>query len=277
MLSSGWKRALFAAARIIGLVYIAFCLMLFLFQSRLVYFPDRELTATPQQAGLDFESVTLMTADDVRLSAWWVPAPNARGVLLFCHGNAGNIGHRVESLRIFHGLGLSTLIFDYRGYGQSEGTPSEQGTYQDAEAAWRHVVEERGTPPDRIVIFGRSLGGAVAVWLAGRHPPATLIAESTFTSIVDMAAAQYPYFPVRWLARIHYDSLKRIPQLGSPVLVVHSPQDEMIPFHHGRTLFQAANPPKQFLEISGDHNGGYLASGSVYEDGLRDFLAAYLP
>ncbi|MBI2819353.1 MAG: alpha/beta hydrolase [Acidobacteria bacterium] len=277
MRSVGGRRLFFSVARIAAIVYLTLCLMLRLFQADLIYFPVKEVSATPRQAGLDFESVTLLTDDNLKLAAWWIPAPNARAAILFCHGNAGNIGHRLESLQIFYRLGLSTLIFDYRGYGESEGNPSEQGTYLDAEAAWQHLVEQRGAEPDRVVFFGRSLGGAVAIWLATRHPPAGLIIESTFTSIVDMGAAQYPYLPVRWLARFHYNSLETIPRVRSPVLVVHSRQDEMIPFRHGQSLFQAANEPKAFLEISGDHNGGFLTSGPVYQEGLRSFLDAHLP
>lgn len=272
-----WKRFFFLVTGTIAGVYVTFCLLLIIFQADLVYFPVKEVEATPKQVGLEYESVTLHTEDGLKLSAWWVPAQNAKGVLLFCHGNAGNISHRLEALQIFHRLGMSTLIFDYRGYGQSEGKPFEQGTYRDAEAAWRYLVEQRGMQPNQIVIFGHSLGGSVAAWLASQHPSAALIAESTFTSIVDLGAAYYHYFPIRLLSRFRYNTAENIRHVRSPVLVVHSRHDEMIPFSHGLNLFQSAEEPKAFLEITGNHNSGFITSGKVYEEGLRKFLDAHLP
>jgi len=167
---------------------------------------------------------------------------------------------------------LSVLIVDYRGYGQSEGRISEQGTYLDAEAAWRYLVEQRGVSPEEIIIFGRSLGGGVATWLAGVHPPRALILESTFTSVPDIGAGQFPFVPVRWLARIHYNSLERLRQIHVPVLIIHSPDDTTIPYSHGERLFEAANEPKEFLEIQGGHNEGFIISGNHYQAGIDAFI-----
>ena len=176
--------------------YILFAGSLYIFQSRYIYFPERSLSADPGSIGLNFESISFETGDGVKLSGWYIPGENARGVILFCHGNAGNISHRLESIRIFHRLGLGVFIFDYRGYGQSQGKPSEQGTYQDAEAAWRYLVEELKVDPAEIIVFGRSLGGAIASGLAQSQRPAALILESAFTSLPDIAATLYPYLPV---------------------------------------------------------------------------------
>ncbi|MEO1249772.1 MAG: alpha/beta hydrolase, partial [Pseudomonadota bacterium] len=211
--------------------------------------------------------------DGVTLDAWFVPAPDARGTLLFFHGNAGNISHRLESVRIFHELGLSTLIFDYRGYGQSEGTPSEQGTYTDALAAWRHLTEERAIPPSKIILFGRSMGAAVAAYLADQHTPAGLILESGFTSVPDMAAQIYPWLPVRLLARIGYPTAEYVSGVESPILIAHSPGDEIVPYTHGLALFEQANEPKSFLEMTGGHNDGFLVTGDPYVDGLDAFFS----
>lgn len=251
--------------------------MAVLFQSRLVYFPQPQLAATPDQSGLEYEAVSFQTSDGVRLSAWFVPASQARAVVLFCHGNAGNISHRLPYLDIFHRLGLQTLLFDYRGYGQSAGRPSEQGTYLDAEAAWRYLAEQRGVQANQVVIYGQSLGGAVAAWLASRHPSAALILEASFTSLADVGAHHYPFLPVRLLSRFDYNTIGNLRQVSSPVLVIHSRQDELIPFNHGQRLFETAREPKMFLEITGDHNSGFLTSGPVYEEGLRQFLAEHLP
>ena len=261
-------------------VYLALGLLLFLTQSRLLYYPNlpsRAVVATPARIGLAYEEVALAAEDGVRLHGWFLPAEErARGVLLFFHGNAGNISHRLDSLKIFHDLGLSVLIFDYRGYGQSEGKVSEAGTYRDAEAAWRHLTEARRVPEDKIVLFGRSLGAAVAAHLATRQSPKALIMESSFTSVPDLAAKYYRIFPVHWLARFRYDARADLGAIACPVLIVHSRDDEIIPASHGRALFEAAQEPKAFLELSGGHNDGFLVSGRTYTDGLDAFLAKHL-
>jgi fermentation-respiration switch protein FrsA (DUF1100 family) len=186
-------------------VYLALGLLLFFTQSRLLYYPNlpsRAVVATPAHIGLAYEEVALVAEDGVGLHGWFLPAAGeSRGVLLFFHGNAGNISHRLDSLRILHDLGLAVLIFDYRGYGQSQGRVSEEGTYLDAEAAWRHLSEVRGIAENEIVLFGRSLGAAVAAHLAASHRPKALIMESSFTSVPDLAASYYRIFPVRWLTR----------------------------------------------------------------------------
>ncbi len=240
-------------------VYAVVLLLVFLFQSRLVYFPEvgRALVATPRAAGLDFEEVRL-TADDATLHGWWVPANAARGAVLVLHGNAGNISHRLEYLTMFNRLGYATLIVDYRGYGRSSGTPSEDGTYRDGEAAWRHLTEIRKFAPRDIVVFGESLGGGVATWLALQHPPRALVLASTFTSAPDLGAQVYPWLPVRWLARIEYGNRARIGQIAAPVLIAHSKGDDIVPFSHGQALFDAAREPRQFLELRGGHNDGFI-------------------
>ena len=246
-------------------------------QGRLLYFPLRELEATPAAIGLPFETVHLETEDGLRLHAWLVPAPAPASapVVLFCHGNAGNISHRLESIALFHRLGLSVLIFDYRGYGESEGEPDEQGTYRDVRAAWRYLRRQRRVAAADIVVFGRSLGAAVAAWLAAREQPRAVILESAFTSAVALGAEIYPWLPVDRLLRHRYDTLGQLPSIGAPLLVIHSRDDEIVPCHHGRTLFDAALAGrKQMLEIRGAHNDGFLSSGTAYRDALAAFLAA---
>lgn len=262
---------------VIAGAYVAFAGFFFIFQSSYVYYPERILSNDPGSIGLSFETVSFQTSDTVKLSGWFIPSDDARGVILFCHGNAGNISHRLESIQIFHQLGLAVFIFDYRGYGQSEGKPSEGGTYTDAEAAWRYLVEERKVDPNRIIIFGRSLGGAVAAWLAQSRTPGALILESTFTSVSDIAAKLYPYLPVRLLSRFKYDTAGYLDKVRSPVLIVHSREDEMMPFGHGQRLFERAMEPKIFLEISGSHNEGFITSGKRYEEGLNAFISEHIP
>ncbi|MFQ5990491.1 MAG: alpha/beta hydrolase [Candidatus Methylomirabilales bacterium] len=259
--------------------YVAIVLFMFFFQSRLLFLPNlpsRAIIATPEDVGLAYEPVKITTEDGVILDGWFLPARQARGVLLFFHGNAGNISHRLDSLKIFSDLRLSTLIFDYRGYGQSEGTPSEEGTYRDAEAVWRYVTERRSATAREVVLFGRSLGAAVAVHLAARHTPGALILESAFTSIPELAGDVYPFLPARWLARFRYSTEVYLRSVSCPVLIVHSRDDEIIPFAHGRRLFAVANEPKQLLEIRGGHNDGFFVSGKSYVDGFDIFLQTHL-
>jgi hypothetical protein len=262
-----------------GAVYILLCTYLFFMQSRLLYYPNlpsRELRYNPSDIGLDYESVYITTRDNVRLHGWFVPAKRERATLLFFHGNAGNISHRLDSLRIFYNLGLSTLIIDYRGYGQSEGKVTEEGTYLDAEAAWNYLTKERQTEPEKIILFGRSLGGSIAAHQSARNTPEALILESVFTSVPDMAAKFYPVFPVRLLSRFQYNSIEALRKINCPVLIIHSPDDEIIPYENGLRLFEAAGKPKSFLEIRGSHNEGFLASGSLYVKGLDAFLSSVL-
>ncbi|MBU1425883.1 MAG: alpha/beta hydrolase [Gammaproteobacteria bacterium] len=255
-------------------VYGGLALLLYFSQSRLVYYPEtgREIIATPVRIGLPFEDIRLTASDGIGLHGWFVPAPQPRGTVLFLHGNAGNISHRLDSLQMFHRLGYNTLIFDYRGYGNSSGTPTEQGTYRDAEAAWRYLTEQRQVPACRIVLFGESLGGAIAAQLASTRKPAALVIASGFTSVPEMAQHLYPYLPVRWLARIRYDTRACLRTVTAPVLIAHSPQDEIIPYEHGRALFAAAHPPKQFLELAGGHNDGFIFMREEWVRALGDFL-----
>lgn len=269
-------RMIWSIVLIVVCSYIGFMGLIFLLQPRFIYFPDRGIYETPDRAGLSYEAVSFEAADGVKLSGWFVPAERSRGVVLFCHGNAGNITHRLASILIFHRLGLSTFIFDYRGYGASEGKPSEKGTYLDAEAAWRYLTEKRNLPPTGIVLFGRSLGGAIAARLAQDHRPKALIVESTFISVPDIAANLYPFLPVRLLSRFDYNAREYIKRVDCPVLVIHSTGDDIIPFAHGRRLFEAAKEPKEFLEITGTHNDGFVTSAKIYEEGLDAFISGYL-
>lgn len=257
-------------------IYVLLCAYLWLAQSRFVYFPRRALAAAPTDAGLEYEDITYRAGDGTKIHAWYVPAPGEQGVILFCHGNAGNISHRIDTLQIFNRLGFSTFIFDYRGYGRSEGKPSEQGTYLDVQGAWDWLVEKRGIDPRRIVIAGRSLGGAVGSRLAARETPGALIVESAFSSAPDMGAKFYPFLPVRLLSRFDYSTKDHVKNVHCPVLVIHSPDDEMCPFAHGQEIFAAAHPPKKFLKIWGSHNEGYRLSLHHYIQGLEEFLKEHL-
>jgi len=260
--------ALLAAA------YGLLLLVVYFMQARMLYLPDmpgRALTLTPADAGLDYEDLSIETADGVSLHGWFIPGPSQR-VLLFFHGNAGNISHRLESIRQFHQLGLSVLIVDYRGYGQSGGRTTEAGLYRDAEAAWDYLIKTRGLRPEQIVVFGRSLGASVAAHLAARQRPLGLIVESSFTSVPDIAQELYPWLPARWLSRLRHATADYIRNVHCPVLVVHSRDDEIIPFHHGQAVFAAAPEPRTLLELNGSHNEGFVLAEDVYLEGVSAFL-----
>lgn len=261
----------------VAIAYACVLALVFVFQSRLVYYPQigREIAVTPQAYGLAFESLQIATEDGENLHAWWVPAAGARGTVLIFHGNAGNISHRLDYLLMFSRLGYSTLIVDYRGYGTSTGSPSEDGTYRDAVAAWRHLTEGRGIRPADIVIFGESLGAAVASWLAARHAPRALVLTSTFTSAADLGAQVYWFLPVRLISRFRYDNLANMTAIRSPLLIAHSRDDDIVPFAHGQKLFAAANEPKQFLEMRGGHNDGFIFMREEWVKALADFLARH--
>jgi len=261
-----------SAIFIIVSVWVLLSVMLHFFQEHFIYFPQSEIVATPEVISLDYEELTLTTSDGIEINAWWIPHSNARATLLFLHGNAGNISHRLDSMNIFYQLGLSVLIIDYRGYGKSTGKPSEQGTYIDAETAWRYLIDEKKIKNNEIIIFGRSLGGAVASWLAEKYPSAALILESNFTSIADIGSHYYPYLPTKMLARIKYPSIDRMSNIKSPLLVIHSADDDIVPYKFGKQLFEKANKPKLFMDIVGGHNEGFLISGNKYSDGIDHFI-----
>jgi pimeloyl-ACP methyl ester carboxylesterase len=202
------------------------------------------------------------------------PTPDAPFTVLVCHGNGGNIGHLLGNLGLLSSLGLSCLAFDYRGYGHSSGRPTEAGTYLDAQAAYDWLTGAKSIPPEQIILLGRSLGASVAAHLAGRVRVAGLAAEGAFTSYVDIAARFYPYLPVRLFRRFlfHYDTLAYIKDVRCPVMVLHSRDDELVPFALAARLFEAAREPKQFVELFGSHSEGFLLSGDLCTGAWRKWL-----
>lgn len=256
--------------------YGAITTLMYLLQERLLFHPTRSIVASPADAGLSFEDVHFSTSDGETLHGWWVPHDDAFATILFFHGNAGNISGRIDIIDKLHGMGVNVFIFDYRGYGRSTGAPSEEGLYKDSEAALQYLVKNRSIPASNIVLHGRSLGGGPAAWLGERVQTAALILESTFTSVPDAGAHHYPLLPVRMLANIDFDNLARVARCRCPVLIIHSPQDDVIPFAQSQRLFAAAKNPKVFLELSGSHNEGHAVSGHRYVAGVNAFLADHV-
>lgn len=247
-------------------------------EPRLIFFPDRGPTPVPAAlARLGARPVSIPAPDNLHLRGWAVPPskefPEAPWLLVL-HGNAGNIATpgRIEHDAQLQQLGTGLLVFDYRGYGENSGEPSEGGLYRDANAAYAYLRDSLGVPAERIVIYGHSLGSAVAVELASRVPAAGLILEGAFTSAPDLGQELYPWLPVRAVARSRFGSLERISRVRLPLLVIHGRDDRTIPIAHGRRLFAAANAPKTFLEVAGGHDDAFAIGQAEYEAGLRRFL-----
>lgn len=284
----GWR-----VARIVLLVSAGFAGYLMLFEDSFIYFPAkypagawerREPRAREGQIVARVEDVQLTASDGVRLHGWYCTPHMGRGgalepvptdaTLLFLHGNAGNISHRYEIIEDFVKLPVNVLIIDYRGYGKSEGHPSEQGLYDDARAAWDYLTSARGIPASRIVIFGESLGGAVAIDLASKTNACGLVVQSSFTSVADMAAELMPFIP-RFMLRTKMDSLSKVASVSCPKLFIHSQADEIVPYKLGRRLFDAAHAPKQFYEVKGaSHNLTFDVGGAAYYEALRSFIGS---
>jgi fermentation-respiration switch protein FrsA (DUF1100 family) len=247
-------------------------------EPRMIFYPLRDLEQTPARLGWSFEEIWIRAGDGVRIHGWFVPAAAqssaGRVTVLFLHGNAGNIGHRFEKLAILKGLGADVLIVDYRGYGRSEGRPSEAGLYRDADAAYRHLTQARGVDPGTIVLYGESLGTAVAARLASEVEVAGVVLEAAFTSVADVGQAMFPFLPVRWVVRNRFDTLRAIPQVRAPILVLHSRDDEFFPLRHAQRLVAAASPRARLVELQGGHNEAFLTSGAAYRRALSDFLGA---
>jgi fermentation-respiration switch protein FrsA (DUF1100 family) len=256
---------------IVGIV-VALNLAMFFFQPSMVFFPYRSMNETPSDWGLEYEDVFLKTSDNIQLHGWYIPHHNAKLTLLFLHGNAGNISHRGDSVKIFHQLGLNVFIPDYRGYGRSGGKPSEKGLYKDAHSAWHYLLSARGVQRENIIIYGRSLGGAIATKLAADVQPAGLILESVFSSAKDMAKSILPGLSRLVFLRFNFDNENLIKRVHCPLLVMHSPDDEIIPFNLGQKVFLAANMPKKFIPLQGSHNSGFLQSQPDYEHNLEKFI-----
>jgi fermentation-respiration switch protein FrsA (DUF1100 family) len=248
--------------------------MLRWFEHSRVYHPNRVLDATGSELNRPFEDVFFPASDGIELNGWFYPAnissPRSALAMLVCHGNAGNISHRLEVCQALLETGVAVFLFDYRGYGRSQGRPSEEGTYLDAVAAsdW---LRRKGIAGSNIIAFGESLGGGIASELALRQPLGGLILQSTFTSVADLGAELFPWLPVRLVSRIKYDTFRKLPRLKIPVLVMHSRADGLIGFHHAEKNFALANQPKLFWEIKGSHNDP-LADRAAFIVGIEKFL-----
>ena len=257
------------------LLSIAFFLLYVRYlEMKTVFAPSRSITATPDSVGLAFEDIDIKSSDGVRINGWFFPAVRgggSLGTILFCHGNAGNISDRLEKISLFHEMGLNVFIFDYRGYGRSEGTPTEQGMYRDVLAAYDYLLSRQDVDSRNIIAYGSSLGGAAAIDLATKRGLSHLIIDSSFTSAADMAKRIFPWIP-SFAIRTKLDSLTKIKNVTIPKLFIHSVEDELVPFELGQKLFDAAPEPKTFLKIHGSHNDAHIHNPARFWKGIDGFL-----
>jgi fermentation-respiration switch protein FrsA (DUF1100 family) len=242
------------------------------FEKKGIYYPEKSIILTPKEIGYEFKDVYFNSLDGVRLNGWYVRSKNPAATLLFCHGNAGNISHRLEVIDLFCRLGLDVFIFDYRGYGKSEGIPSEKGLYADTRAAYGYLINDLGLKEKSVLIYGKSIGGNVSIELCSGINPAALISESAFTSALDMGKKLFPFLPLKWIISIRYDALSRIKDITIPKLIIHSREDEIIPYKQGGKLFESAPEPKEFYEMRGGHNDALFRSKEQYEKRIKAFI-----
>ena len=220
---------------------------------------------------LEYEDIYFTTSDNKKLNGWYIPAEGAEYTVILCHGNAGNIGHRLEKLSILHNLGLNVFIFDYRGYGNSEGVQGEAGLYKDAAAAYEHVTGKLEVSQKKVILYGESIGGGVVIDLATNKDVGAVISEDAFTSVKDMARMAYPFLP-SFIYSTKMDSLAKIKDVSCPKLIIHSVDDEIVPYRQGERLFESAPEPKTFLKLRGGHNTAFMDSQDKYSEGIRYFI-----
>ena len=261
---------LWRLVRAVLLAYLMVLLLTMWLEESLIYFPTLYPDGDWQPAGLEIEDAWFEAADGTKLHGWYVAREEPKAVVLFAHGNAGNLSHRIDTLRALHRRGVAVMIFDYRGYGRSEGSPSEAGVLADARAARSWLADKAGVAPSKLVLMGRSLGAAVMVDLAAQEAPRGLVLESTFTSLPDVGAFHYPWLPVRLFMRNRLESIEKIGDYHGPLLQCHGDADTIIPIGLGRRLFEAANEPKQFVVLQGrNHNDPHPVA---YFDELEAFF-----
>lgn len=263
---------------LISLLFIFSGVYLYFTQHKMVFFPGKNLVMTPDEIGLQYEDLYIQSGDNEKINAWYFPYKGSieipdRKVVLFCHGNAGNISHRIETVEYILELGANIMLFDYRGFGKSEGSPGEEEVYQDALVCYNWLINEKGFTPDQVIIFGRSLGGAVAVDLASKVACSGVIVESSFTSAKAMAKEIFPIFPINLILKYKLNSIDKIGHIKCPVLVTHSTEDDIIPYKMGEDLFNAAEEPKKFVKLSGRHNERYYYLDSTYRSTLIEMIS----
>jgi len=241
-------------------------------EQRSIYYPVREIFEDPKSIGIPFEDLYFKTGDGETINGWLVIAKDAKATVLYCHGNAGNISHRLHRVKFFYDMGLNLLIFDYRGYGNSSGRPSEQGLYKDVQAVYDFLVSREDISRDGIIAYGKSLGGSVAAELCLRRKARALVLESSFASTVMIAKEILPFLPIKLLVSQRFDAINKVRNISIPKLILHGRDDEVIRFRHSERLYKSAAEPKEFLPFNGGHNDEIFVTSDLYKEKLRQFI-----
>lgn len=260
----------------VAVFYVIVCIYIYLAQEKMIFYPTSDVALTPERVNLEYEEIFVKAGEVDSICAWFFPKDInylTHKTVLFANGNAGNMSYRLETILFLNKLDANILMFDYRGYWKSSGKPSELATYEDIESCYNWLIEVKGVKPENIILFGRSLGGAVAIDLATKVKCGGLIVESSFTSTGAMASHVFPFFPVGFLSKYKYDSINKIKSVNCPLLVTHSSEDEIIPFKMGQMLFDEAKEPKQFVQIRGGHNDREYLQDSSYREALLKMLS----
>jgi fermentation-respiration switch protein FrsA (DUF1100 family) len=254
-------------------IYAGFLLLLYIFQNSFIFFPSQAVDVTPGHYSFQYEDHFFQAEDGVNLHGWWIPHPEASATVILSHGNAGNISHRISLIQMMYGLKVNFFIYDYRGYGKSEGRPDEAGLYMDGMAAYYLVRDVKGINPGEIILFGRSIGGAVAAQNAVNAEIGGLVIESAFSDVRSLMRELFPIVPT-FLAKYDFPVSEYLKQVSVPVMVMHSHQDDIIPYRHGVRNYEAANSPKWFIELQGGHNDNFMVSETIYLAAWHQFLLA---
>ena len=274
-----WKKLLVLFRRVLIAAIVAillWLLLLVIFEKKFIYFPSVYPDGVYEEAShrLQPEDCWFKTEDGVQLHGWFLRVTDPIATLVMSHGNAGNISHRYPILQALQKSGFNVFMYDYRGYGRSEGSPGEDGVYKDGRAAYDFVTQRHDVDQKKIILFGTSLGGAVAVAVAQQRKTSALILEATFTSAKEMARVHYPFLPVQYMMRTEFNSIEKIRTIHVPILFIHGSIDGIVPLKLGKRLYEAANEPKEFYEIAGaDHNDIFWVGGNEYIERIRSFVA----
>lgn len=256
--------------------YLIFAFIMYLSQKSFIFHPKKNINCTPADLELEFQTFYITTKDNEKLHSWYIPCNNSKPTILFCHGNAGNISHRLELIYFFYSLGYSVFIFDYRGYGKSTGTISEIGIHDDIISAWYYLTYKIKVPPSKIILFGRSLGGFVASYLCSNYSPAALILESTFTSIEALASKKFPYLPIKSLLKHKLKTINYIENINTPTLIFHSESDNLVPIEYGNKLYNTIKiNNKKFVTLEGAHNDAFYISKDKYKNAIENFIKVF--
>ncbi len=259
------------------IICVRICLVLILvivylryMERRTLFYPYKVIECLPSEFGFSFEEAVFKSVDNKDIHGWFIPYEGATKTILFSHGNAGNISHRLEKIKILHEFGCNVFIFDYRGYGKSRGSPSENGLYKDAQAAYNYLLA-KGIAPENIIGYGESIGGAVIIDLAEKNKFMALVLEGTFSNAKDMAKLVYPFIP-HWIFSSRFDSLSKIRGINAPKFFIHSINDEIVPYDLSKKLYENAPGPKEFLQVRGGHNSCFFESESLIKEKAGAFI-----